>query len=175
MSLITQRGSSTPRRLLLSTGAALRMTVMSALLPASKKQSVKNLRNLWPKTAQKISASSGKPESVRIESRRRRSPLAEPGPTTARVTEFTNSGIAMSAPIPNSVAAVVFCAGRPSFPASNNPTAHPTAVCVTANRHVSIGPGFFDIALQYEGLSRQLARGGSFSAGDSSPATFPLL
>ncbi len=84
----------------------------------------------------KISASSGNPESCRIESNRRRIPRADSGRFTARITDTTTTGSASSAPMEIIVVAVVFCAGRPSFPASSRPIPQPTAVCVIARRLV---------------------------------------
>ncbi len=68
-----------------------------------------------------MSASPLKPESVRMESRRRRSPRTDPGPETAWTTALTTEGRARSAPMPSREAAVAFCAGTPDFSRQKKP------------------------------------------------------
>jgi hypothetical protein len=61
-----------------------------------------------PIPTQKISASSANPESVRIESNRRRTPLSDSGPRQTFITAPTTTGTASNAPIVSNVVAVVF-------------------------------------------------------------------
>jgi hypothetical protein len=83
--------------------------------------------------------SSVSPGSSLMESSLRRTPRSDSGPFQTRMTVSTTAGTARRTPSERSVAAVVFCAGRWSFPAIRRPRPHPTAVCVTARRLVLVG------------------------------------